>query len=201
MRHSATCGMRTMGSSHFVTVRRKFDANAESARHPSHGEKSLGTGLELVADQRRRRNADFQKPLRHAHCPKDLCNFRFQQVVESCIYAGRVACRFCRSPRCHYVTEFPPRARSTLSPALGRLHPGSFSAKRVGSSQAKPEDTFQVPPAAAPATQAISAGYTPYAASYCATPRGACNLAERRMVGDNCWCITPAGQYANGTAE
>jgi hypothetical protein len=99
-------------------------------------------------------------------------------------------------------------ARTTF----GRLHSGaqlryrqSFFPTRVASRQTKPEDTLQLPPAVVPAAQAISssADYTAvsYAASYCATPRGACNLAERQTVGDKCWCVTAAGQDANGTAE
>jgi hypothetical protein len=102
--------------------------------------------------------------------------------------------------------------RGSADLAHRRLHPGtqlryrqSLSSARVASSQTKPEDTFHLPPAGAPAAEAISssAGYTvvSYTASYCATPRGACNLAGRQAVGDKCWCITPDGVTANGTAE
>jgi hypothetical protein len=72
------------------------------------------------------------------------------------------------------------------------------------SSRTKPEDTFQFPPAAAPAAEAISSSpsmIASYAASYCVTPQGACNLAERQMVGDKCWCLARAGKYVNGTVE
>jgi len=88
-----------------------------------------------------------------------------------------------------------PRPNQSFSPRRG--------AAAGASSQTKPEDTLQIPPAGAPAAEAISLpGPTvaSYAASYCATPRGACKLAERQIVGDKCWCVTRAGQYVNGMA-
>jgi hypothetical protein len=62
----------------------------------------------------------------------------------------------------------------------------------------------QQPPAAAPASMAMSSpGYAlaSYSASYCATPRGNCHLAERQIIGDRCWCVGPAGQHVNGTVR
>jgi hypothetical protein len=62
----------------------------------------------------------------------------------------------------------------------------------------------QQPPAAAPASMAMSSpGYAlaSYSASYCATPRGNCHLAGPQAIGDHCWCVGPAGQHANGTVR
>jgi hypothetical protein len=103
----------------------------------------------------------------------------------------------------------PPSIRGSARRAVREPRPNqSFSPKpgaAVGtSSQTKPEDTLQIPPAGAPAAEAISLpgpAVASYAASYCATPRGACKLAERQIVADKCWCVTRAGQYVNGTVE
>jgi hypothetical protein len=104
----------------------------------------------------------------------------------------------------------PPSIRGSARRAIRQLRPMAQSRyyqslKRPAapgmSSQAKPEDTLQFPPAGAPAADAISSGTTvaSYAASYCATPRGACKLAQRQIVGDRCWCVARAGEYVNGT--
>jgi hypothetical protein len=104
----------------------------------------------------------------------------------------------------------PPSMRGSARRAIRQLRPMAQSRyyqslKRPAapgmSSQAKPEDTLQFPPAGAPAADAISSGTTvaSYAAWYCATPRGACKLAQRQIVGDRCWCVARAGEYVNGT--
>jgi hypothetical protein len=62
----------------------------------------------------------------------------------------------------------------------------------------------QQPPAAAPASMAMSSpGYAlaSYSASYCATPRGNCHLAGHQTIGDHCWCVGPTGQHVNGTVR
>jgi hypothetical protein len=117
--------------------------------------------------------------------------------------------RFPRPLRGDHQALLPPSIRGSARRAARELRPNqSFTPRRgVGagtSSQTKPEDTLQIPPAGAPAAEAISLPgprAASYAASYCATPRGACKLAQRQIVGDKCWCVTRAGQYANGTVE
>jgi hypothetical protein len=100
-----------------------------------------------------------------------------------------------------------PPLRGAARRAVREPRPNqSFSPRPAAgtSSQTKPEDTLQIPPAGAPAAEAIALpGPTvaAYAASYCATPRGACRLAERQIVGDKCWCVARVGQYVNGTVE
>ena len=93
--------------------------------------------------------------------------------------------------------------------AFGRLHPTAqsryhSSTARSAVPQAKPEDTLELPPAGAPAAEAISSSgstVASYVASYCATPRGVCNLIGRPTIGDKCWCVVGSGRYVNGTVE
>jgi hypothetical protein len=109
----------------------------------------------------------------------------------------------------------PPSAHGPACLAFRQLYPITQSRyhqsylPKLGaapgrSRQTKPEDTFQLPPAAAPAAEAMSSSrlmVASYAASYCATPQRACNLPQHQMVGDRCWCVARAGKYVNGTAE
>jgi len=98
------------------------------------------------------------------------------------------------SPQLYPITQ--SRYHHSYFPKLG--------AAPARSRQTKPEDTFAFPPAVAPAAEAISSSRSmvaSYAASYCVTPLGACNLAGRQMLADKCWCVVRAGKYVNGTVE
>jgi len=96
------------------------------------------------------------------------------------------------------------RLRPTAQSRYHRLSSWQSSTARGAVRQAKPEDTLELPPAGAPATEAISSSGSMVASdvvSYCATPRGVCNLVGRPTIGDKCWCVVGAGRYVNGTVE
>jgi hypothetical protein len=121
----------------------------------------------------------------------------------------------------HFAGPPPPSmhgsAHLTFAPPYPRIHSGyarSFPLRRgSGTRRFGFRQAFPPAPAGAPANQALSSsayagdqsasGYALAlnAASYCATPRGACHLAERQIVGDKCWCVGPTGQYAGGMAQ
>jgi hypothetical protein len=109
--------------------------------------------------------------------------------------------------------QAPPSIGGPAHSAFGRRSPTAQSryhrlfpwqSARGAVRQAKPEDTLELPPAGAPAAEAISSSgsmVASYVVSYCATPRGVCNLVGRPTIGDKCWCVVGAGRYANGTVE
>ena len=117
---------------------------------------------------------------------------------------------------------FAPRSlHGPVNPVLGRPYTGAkpgyrqplvWRATTRYSNTAKTNSTrwtseatvLQQPPAAAPASMAMSSpGYAlaSYSASYCATSRGNCHLAEPQTIGDHCWCVGSAGQHVNGTVR
>jgi hypothetical protein len=96
------------------------------------------------------------------------------------------------------------RLRPTAQSRYHRIFSWRSSTARGAVRQAKPEDTLELPPAGAPAAEAISSSgsmVASYVMSYCATPRGVCNLVGRPTIGDKCWCVVGPGRYVNGTVE
>jgi hypothetical protein len=88
-------------------------------------------------------------------------------------------------------------SHSTLSPASAPASQGTSSPASASTSEStsSPAGSSTSQDASSPAYAAASS-----AASYCATPRGNCHLADPQMVGDECRCVTPSGQYVDGIA-